>query len=108
MKVLLDTHILIWWALDLPQLSARASEVLQAADTVHLSLASCWKLVIKVIKGQLLLRIEFHHLMHLHQLPMHHLDPFDRLLVAQAQIEKLPIVTADAQVRAYDVEVIWR
>jgi len=39
---------------------------------------------------------------------MHHLDPFDRLLVAQAQIEKLPIVTADAQVRAYDVEVIWR
>lgn len=127
MNVLLDTHTLIWWALDLPQLSPRASEVLQAADTVHLSLASCWELVIKAqlkklhfrdgpelflrrsVEGRRLqlLPIEFHHLMHLYQLPMHHRDPFDRLLVAQAQVEKLPIVTADLQIRAYEVEVIW-
>ena len=53
------------------------------------------------------LELSLPHLMKFHRLPAHHRDPFDQLLVAQAQVENLPIVTADAQIKKYEIEVIW-
>lgn len=53
------------------------------------------------------LSIEMRHTLHLHSLPAHHRDPFDRLLISQAQVEGLPIVTSDGQISRYDVDIIW-
>ena len=125
---MLDTHVLLWWLIDSDRLSARAREVIAAADTeLHWSAASSWELAIKTGLGRLdlpepprsliprVLREQAIHpidVTHAHalavaDLPPHHRDPFDRLLVAQASLEKLAILSADKIFVEYGAEVVW-
>ncbi len=96
-------------------------------NSFSLSVVSAWEILLKARAGRLPIRgdvaqyVEEHtqiygftfldlrlaHLLKFHSLPTHHRDPFDLLLVAQAQVENLPLVTADAQLKRYEVEVIW-
>ena len=119
MRLLLDTHIFLWWradASDLPE-SARAA-ILDATNEVYVSGAVAWEIVIKRGLGKLdfdgtvgeavaeegftPLSVDLAHVDALARLPKHHRDPFDRLLVAQAIVESLTLVTTDPVVRAYD------
>lgn len=128
MKVLLDTHTFLWWNLDDPHLSAVARAIIAAGgNTVYLSAVVAWEIAIKAAKGRLTLPepadqyvtnrmnlhaftalpVELSHALEVTNLPPLHNDPFDRLLVAQARLEGIPILTADAAIGGYDVEVIW-
>ncbi len=128
MKALLDTHTFLWWNLDDPQLSDTAREFIgDGRNQIFLSAASVWEIAIKYGKGRLALpekpelyiaqRLTQHHFSPLpvllshaaqvYRLPDIHQDPFDRLLVVQSQLESLPLLTADVQISAYDVTVIW-
>ena len=128
MNALLDTHTFLWWIADKPELSPRALEVISDGDnTLFLSAASGWEIAIKAKLSRLQLPdnparfvtehmslnaitslpIQLSHALHVYTLPNHHQDPFDRMLVAQSQLEKLPIVTKDPQIGHYSVEVIW-
>ncbi len=128
MKVLLDTHAFLWWIEDNPQLSSPAREIIRdGANQVYLSAASGWEMVIKARLNKLKLPAEparfiaeqlthnaFHslpirlsHALHVFHLPLLHRDPFDRILAAQSLLEKMPLVTADPQLAAYGIEVVW-
>ena len=128
MNALLDTHTFLWWITDNAELSPRAREVIGDGDnTLYVSAASGWEIAIKAKLGRLQLPdnparfvaehmslnaitslpIQLSHALHVYTLPNHHRDPFDRMLVAQSQLEKLPIVTKDPQIGRYSVEVIW-
>ena len=128
MRVLLDTHTFLWWIADDPQLSTTARQVMENADnTLYLSAASGWEMVIKACLGKLklpddvqgyvaeqialnaiqVLPIEMSHALHVYTLPDHHRDPFDRMLVAQSQVEQLPILTIDPLIAKYAVATIW-
>ena len=127
MKVLLDTSILLWWVTGAERLSDRARWVIEdAGNEVFVSVASAWEIAIKAERGRLTLPlpaeryvpdllgrfgfkpldIALTHALRAGALPMHHRDPFDRLLVAQAQLEEMPVVTADPAIGRYDVDVI--
>lgn len=123
-RLLLDTHALLWWLTDDPALSATAREVL--ADPVNeplVSAASVWEIAIKRSLGKLTapndlpdriaeqgfswLPVSAAHAWQVRELPAHHRDPFDRLLIAQALVERLAIITTDAHFNDYDIEVYW-
>lgn len=126
MNLLLDTHVALWAITDSPHLSERArSLVADPANTVWVSVASLWEIAIKQSLGRgdmpitaeqgkawfeqsgyRLLPIEAPHVLTVAQLPAHHNDPFDRLLVAQALTEPLRLITHDAQVASYSDTVI--
>jgi PIN domain nuclease of toxin-antitoxin system len=122
--VLLDTHALLWALEASPRLSTTAREVIEDTSNVILvSVASAWEIEIKKALGRLeapdeleaaleaagfLKRlVTFADVRHLRQLPAHHRDPFDRILVAQAIQEGAPIVSADPLVAQYPIQVIW-
>lgn len=127
MKLLLDTHAFIWWDSDPAQLSAPALAALRdPGNEVWLSVASVWEMVIKAQLGKLALRlpladivtqqqanglqilpITLAHALAVEGLPMIHKDPFDRLLIAQANVEGAELVSADPLVRQYPVRVLW-
>lgn len=128
MKALLDTHALLWMSAGSDRLSPLArTTILDDRNTLFVSVASWWEIAIKIGLGKLELQptwavvlkremrhngIEWlpvrpEHCERLPELPFHHRDPFDRLLIAQAQIESLAVVTADPQFRGYGIEVIW-
>lgn len=128
MRVLLDTHILIWWAADDPRLSRRARSVLgDRANQLWLGVAGAWELVIKSRAGKLTLPeppatyvpsrlawygveplpVEMRHVLSMAELPLHHRDPCDCLLAAQSRLENLPIVTADPRIAQDQVRTIW-
>ena len=128
MRVLLDTHTLLWWSLKDRKLSRRARDIIgDGSNDLLLSVVSAWEIVIKYTKGRLdlphspdqlipviirddalePLDVQMDHTLHVATLPRIHKDPFDRLLIAQAQLENLPILTSDANIARYDVEVIW-
>ena len=128
MNFLLDTHVFLWWITDDPRLSPRAHRLIaDGRNRIFLSAASGWEIAIKARLGRLelpddperfilnqlavnaidVLPVQMSHALHVYKLPDHHRDPFDRLLIAQAQLEKLRILTADAQFSKYAVEVIW-
>jgi PIN domain nuclease of toxin-antitoxin system len=124
--VLLDTHAFLWWVQNDVNLSRNARREIAKAEC-YFSLASCWELAIKASLSRIgfdrplaqflseelpanaisLLPIEFRHVMRVAQLPFHHRDPFDRLLIAQALEESLAIVSADDGFEAYGVQRIW-
>jgi PIN domain nuclease of toxin-antitoxin system len=123
-RLLIDTHALLWWLSDDRALSARAREVIgDPGNEPVVSTASLWEIAIKrsldkltapddlperIVSGGFgWLPISAHHAWRVGELPMHHRDPFDRLLVAQAQIERLPVVTTDERFGAYSVEILW-
>jgi len=127
-KALLDTHTFLWWNLDDPQLSATARAVIgDGGNEIFVSAASAWEIAIKVGKGRLVLPepperyvanrmahfrfqalpIQLSHALRVASLPSIHDDPFDRLLIAQSQMENLPILTADSEIGRYPVDVLW-
>jgi PIN domain nuclease of toxin-antitoxin system len=122
-KLLLDTHTAIWWLAGDRRLSTAARKAIVAAGTHSaVSVASVWEASIKRNAGRLdgpdltaalnaaglpLLRIDEHHARLAGELPLLHRDPFDRMLIAQARVESLSIVTADERIPRYGVPVIW-
>ena len=128
MTLLLDTHSFLWFWWDDPQLSETAKQAIcDATNRKLISTVSCWEIAIKVSLKKLdlgvpyrgfihehmvrnnfeLLQITDEHLAMLVALPFHHKDPFDRLLIAQALYEQIPIVSVDPQLDAYSVTRIW-
>jgi PIN domain nuclease of toxin-antitoxin system len=122
-KVLLDTHILLWWLADDEHLPARAAATIADPDTeVVVSAASAWEISIKQAAGRLdapedlldavvandfgTLAITAHHAIAAGRLPAHHADPFDRMLIAQAGIEGFTLVTVDGRFSDYEVELL--
>lgn len=123
MTLLLDTHVMLWWRTNSPRLGREARRAIGEADHVLVSAASAWEAAIKVAMGRLRLKDSFQVLVersgfeqlavtfpHAHRvtlLPPHHADPFDRMLVAQAQVEELVFVTHDRLLAPYEVPVLW-
>ncbi len=128
MKILLDTHTFLWWITDDPRLSGRARGIIaDGGNELFLSAATGWEIAIKVQIGRLKLPeepirfildqmrinaiqslpVQMNHALHVSTLPQHHRDPFDRLLIATAQLEGLPVLSSDHQLANYQVEVIW-
>ena len=123
MKLLLDTHALIWWITDSRQLKADARSAIAEADIVWVSAVSGWEMAIKNQRGKLHLDdgidvlvadagfdelpATIGHAEQFRRLPSHHTDPFDRFLIAQAQMEHATLVTHDRQFGHYDVQVLW-
>lgn len=128
MRVLLDTHAFLWWIGDDPRLSERAREVLSDGDNdLVFSAASGWEIAIKARLGRLhvpgdlntylvrqltenytsVLPVHLSHALRVHTLPEHHRDPFDHLLIAQAIVEEIPLLSADPRIARYPVEVVW-
>jgi PIN domain nuclease of toxin-antitoxin system len=123
---LLDTHVLIWWLLDNPRLGKAAQNAICTPDNrLFMSAASVWEICIKsragklnlhealeicipelLDRGYLPLSIHFRHALAAGNLPLLHNDPFDRMLVAQAQTEDLTLMTADPAIMAYDVRTL--
>ncbi len=127
MKLLLDTQCWLWMLMAPERFTAATRAILIAPENeLYLSAASSWEIAIKYALGKLRLPglpgevvpglmarsgvvplpVHHAHALQVAQLPPHHRDPFDRLLVAQAQLEGLPILTADRSFRPYDVEVM--
>ncbi len=128
MKALLDTHAFLWWVTNAPQLSSTVKSILSDRNNqIFFSAASGWEMAIKAqlkklelpelpevyITQQLemnsfqVLPINLRHTLQTYYLPNHHKDPFDRILVAQSQVEELPLLTLDAKIAQYGVSVIW-
>ena len=123
MNVLLDTHIALWWLADNPKLSEAHREIISNVENhCYISAATIWEISIKAIleklviadayidelrrEGFLELVINWTHTRRVRELPLLHSDPFDRLLVAQAQIEEMILLSADENIKRYDVSVI--
>jgi PIN domain nuclease of toxin-antitoxin system len=123
---LLDTHAFLWAITDDRRLTRQARRILETAD-LFLSVASIWEIITKMQIGKLplpdapskylprhvaalgakLLAIETAHILRLEALPLHHRDPFDRLLVAQSLEEKLPLLSADTLLDPYGADIRW-
>lgn len=128
MRQLLDTHTFIWFVMGNPRLSTRVRALIEAEENENLfSTASVWEMAIKHSSGKLsfglpfrvfiaqqlslnnieLLNFNLDHIEVVAMLPLHHRDPFDRLLIAQAMVERLSILSADAALDAYPVTRLW-
>lgn len=128
MKLLLDTHTFIWWDSEPAKLSASALSVCQdQANTLILSVVCVWEIQIKSQLGKLklnlplseiiqsqrqmnnvqILTVELDHVLELQNLPYHHKDPFDRLLIAQANVEDVLLVSGDSVFSEYPINLIW-
>lgn len=128
MKVLLDTHAFLWAIREDERLSPRAREIFIAgSNELFLSVASVWEILLKVQVGKIrfeepavgylkrqifknnirMLPILMDHVAHLESLPLHHRDPFDRILVAQSMEENLSLLSADPLMQRYSLAVIW-
>lgn len=122
MRLLLDTHALLWWLADDPTLERDAAEAIAGAALVAVSAASAWEIAIKQALGKLEgpedlagevrtndmteLPVSIDHASAAGALPLLHADPFDRMLVAQARLEDLTLVTRDARLGQYGVPVL--
>lgn len=128
MKALLDTHTFLWSNTDDPRLSRRVRDLIEdGVNDLVFSAVSALEIAVKyarrrlpipeppetwvtrrvALQGLRLLAVEMSHALRVADLPLHHNDPFDRLLIAQSQLENLPILTSDPNIARYDVEVIW-
>ena len=127
MKAILDTHAFLWALAGDGRMSRHAREVFAGNANLWLSIASIWEILIKVQTGKLnlptpagkylirklaengieVLPISVDHLLALERLPVHHRDPFDRMLIAQSMEENIPVITADQIFSRYSIEVIW-
>lgn len=127
MNYLLDTHVLLWWFENDPALSGKASRAISASDNdIFISSVTAWELAIKSHSGKLeipkvldgleskladegffTLAISMRHALRAGALPNHHKDPFDRMLIAQAQAEDLSLISNDSMFDHYGVRRIW-
>jgi PIN domain nuclease of toxin-antitoxin system len=128
MQYLLDTHTLLWFLQDDPQLPERVSnEITNIDNKCYVSIASLWEIAIKINLGKLsikfpfekfasflsdndieLLPIAFDHLIQLSNLELHHRDPFDRVIIAQSMVENLTIITKDGFFPSYTIKLFWK
>ena len=127
MKILLDTHVWLWWLTEPERLPKKMREAVEnRANQLCFSVASSWEIAIKHAAGKLplpeepgdfvpkrlmrdgvkTLAIEHRHALYVSRLPPHHQDPFDRLLIAQGVLEKIPIATVDPKFAKYEVRTI--
>ena len=122
MGLLIDSHVALWWLDAHPSLAPRCRRSIEEADVVFFSAVTPWELGIKKALGKIsfpagltdrleaegfeALSISARHAEHAATLPPHHRDPFDRMLVAQAQVESLSLVTADRSLGPYEVDLI--
>ncbi|MDJ0532432.1 MAG: type II toxin-antitoxin system VapC family toxin [Xenococcaceae cyanobacterium MO_207.B15] len=128
MKILLDTQIFLWALTEPSRLGEKAKSLLESKySQLYLSAASSWEISIKASSGKLALPeppdvyvasrmaslkilpldIKHHHTFAVYTLPIHHRDPFDRILIVQSQIENLHLMSADKQFRFYEIDLIW-
>jgi len=127
MKAILDTHAFLWGIAGDRRMSQHARDIFVGPSNLSLSIASIWEILIKVQIGKLnlprpagpyvisklaenrigTLPIELDHLLAFEQLPMHHRDPFDRMIVAQSLEQGWPVITADTVFKNYPIRVIW-
>lgn len=128
MKLLLDTHTFLWSIGDDPRLSPFVRRhIADPSNDLFISITSLWEATIKIATGKMrvpddsvdylinratqtgtsILPILPTHLQHLQGLPMLHRDPFDRMLIAQSVVENMPLVSVDAHLRRYEVEILW-
>ena len=128
MKALLDTHTFLWWVTNDPLLSAKVEGILRdRGNQIFVSAATGWEIAIKSQIGKLnfptppepfmlqqlalnsfvTLPIRLEHGLRVYHLPFYHRDPFDRILIAQSQLEGMPILTTDSKIAQYGVDVIW-
>ena len=127
MKIILDTHTFLWFINDSPELSNSAAELIESDVDLWISIASLWEISIKVNLNKLdlpddyekfiphqiamnnieILPVNLQHLIVLTKLPLHHRDPFDRLLIAQAISEEVPIISVDKKFDLYEVDRQW-
>lgn len=128
MRILLDTHVFLWWDSDPGKLSARVNSLLSNPEhIIVLSVASTWEIQIKKQLGKLslsipldeliesqqqineieILPVHLAHVLMLDNLPPHHKDPFDRIIISQAKVEDIVIVSADPVLAKYDIEIVW-
>jgi PIN domain nuclease of toxin-antitoxin system len=122
-RLLLDTHVFLWWRADSRMLNRAVRKAIAEAEIVFVSAASAWEAAIKVALGRLeipasieagvvesgfeKLPVGFSHAEAAGALPRHHADPFDRMLVAQAKIEGLTLVTHDRRLAPYEIPILW-
>jgi len=122
MRILIDSHVALWWLDNNSAMGPDCRALVRAADEVHFSVITPWELGIKRALGKIEfpddlsaalvengfrpLMVQVEHAELAPQLPPHHRDPFDRMLIAQAQLEALPLVTADRVLTDYEVELI--
>ena len=122
MNLLLDTHILLWWLSGSRRLHTAARRTIANSARAYVSAATVWEIAIKIALGKLEFRGEMTeqlvinnllplmvtvpHALAAGALPMHHSDPFDRMLIAQAKIESLTLMTHDVRLRDYDAQVL--
>ncbi|NEO70598.1 type II toxin-antitoxin system VapC family toxin [Moorena sp. SIO3H5] len=123
---LLDTHAFIWLSENDPNLPNKLRDMIEAADSVYLSIASLWEIAIKLNLGKLslqrsyqtieselqssdisLLPISFIDTLQISNLPLHHRDPFDRMLIAQAMNRSLVLISRDNKFDAYPIQRLW-
>ena len=127
MKAILDTHAFLWALAGDGRMSRHARDIFAGSAELSLSIASIWEILIKAQAGKLnfprpagpyvirklaenrieVLPISIDHLLAVERLPMHHRDPFDRMLIAQSLEENIPVITADRVFARYPIEVIW-
>ncbi|HEX5525740.1 MAG TPA: type II toxin-antitoxin system VapC family toxin [Solirubrobacterales bacterium] len=124
MTLLLDTHVVLWWLTGEPdRIGKRARKAITGSEAIVVSAVVIWEVAIKRRLGKLeapgnlleqleragvdLLPITPRHADRVGTLPLHHRDPFDRLLVAQADVDGLALVSADKDLRRYGVKVVW-
>jgi PIN domain nuclease of toxin-antitoxin system len=128
-RLLLDTHAFLWFISGSDKLSAHAKRLIEdTGNERYLSVASLWEMAIKVSLGQLkvplpltrlvrehvvgnaieVLAIEAEHLDEQRRLPFHHRDPFDRLIIAQATVEEMKVVSRDEAFAAYEIRCTWK
>lgn len=119
MRLLLDTHVVLWWLVDAEQIAGEAADAIERAEEVLVSAASVWEIEIKRAKGKLAsppdlrwqlaetgfreLKISGEHAEEAARLPHLHNDPFDRMLIAQARIEGVTLMTSDEEILRYQV-----
>lgn len=123
MKYLLDTHTFIWWIDNSKKLSTRWREAIEDSENIiYVSVATVWEMSIKMRSKKLKLKTAFEdcfahlefdlvdislsHIQELHQLPLHHKDPFDRILLAQALVEGCTLITSDMKFQKYRVPLL--
>lgn len=128
MKLLLDTHTFLWWDNEPERLSPTVLDLCRdPQNTLLLSVASAWEIQVKAQLGKLelnrslaeiirdqrvvnqlrVLSVRLKHVLSLQELPLHHRDPFDRLLIAQSRVEKAMMLSRDPLFAPYDLDVIW-
>ena len=128
MTLLIDTHALLWFLADNPRLPSQIRERIENdTETVFVSMASLWEIAIKISVGKLnlgeplekvinirlpeinvqILDIGAAHVAYVSSLPLYHRDPFDRIIIAQSQVEQMPLVSVDNKFDLYEIQRIW-